>query len=57
LYIHIEDNGDGFDPEEIKSNGYGVQNIKERTEQLSGTYTLQSQPGEGAEWSIELPVA
>lgn len=57
LYIHIEDDGDGFDSEQIKSSGYGVQNIKERTEQLNGTYTLQSQPGEGTEWSIELPVA
>lgn len=57
LYIQIEDNGDGFDPEQIKSSGYGVQNIKERTEQLSGIYTLQSQPGEGTRWSIELPVA
>ncbi len=57
LLIKIEDDGDGFDPEQIKSNGYGVQNIKERTEQLNGTCTLQSQPGEGTEWSIELPVA
>lgn len=57
LHINIEDDGDGFDSEEIKSNGYGVQNIKERTEQLNGRYTLQSQPGEGTRWLIELPVA
>lgn len=56
LYINIEDDGDGFDSEEIKSIGYGVQNIKERTEQLKGKYTLQSQPGDGTHWIIELPI-
>lgn len=56
LHMKIEDDGIGFDPEQIKSNGYGVQNIKERTEQLNGKYTLQSQPGKETRWLIELPL-
>jgi ligand-binding sensor domain-containing protein len=56
LYIYIEDDGNGFDESKIHQNGNGVQNIKDRVKQLRGRYTLQSQPGEGTRWVIEVPV-
>ena len=57
LHIRIEDDGKGFDPGKIRSDGYGVQNIKERIEQRNGTYKLEAKPGEGTCWLIDLPVA
>jgi len=54
LTMHVEDNGKGFDPGEISRDGNGVRNIKERTSQLNGTYTLQAKPGEGTRWLIEV---
>jgi signal transduction histidine kinase len=57
LYIYIEDDGNGFDESKIHQNGNGVQNIKDRVKQLRGRFTLQSQPGEGTRWVIEVPVA
>ncbi|MDR9365982.1 MAG: triple tyrosine motif-containing protein [Balneolaceae bacterium] len=56
LHIHIEDNGKGFDPENTREDGYGVQNIKERAQQLKAKCTLESMPGEGTRWRIDLPV-
>lgn len=56
LQICIEDDGKGFDPEKIRSGGYGVQNIKERIEQLNGEYSLETKPGEGTLWLIDLQI-
>lgn len=56
LNIRISDDGKGFDLEKIRSNGYGLQNIKERAEQLNGETKLQSASGEGTSWSIEVPL-
>jgi len=56
LHIHIEDNGSGFDSDNTREDGYGVQNIKERAEQLKAKCTLDSMPGEGTRWVIDVPV-
>jgi len=56
LYIYIEDDGNGFDESKIHQNGNGVQNIKDRVSQLGGICSLQTQPGEGTRWVIEVPV-
>ena len=55
LRLFVEDNGKGFDEVEIHQNGNGVQNIKERVSQLNGSFSLQTQPGEGTRWVIEVP--
>lgn len=56
LHIHIEDNGNGFDPENTREDGYGVQNIKERARQMKADCTLESMPGEGTRWVIDVAV-
>lgn len=56
LRIFIEDNGKGFDPDHTREGGYGVQNIKERAKQLKADYNLESMPGEGTRWVIDVPV-
>ncbi|MDR9407428.1 MAG: triple tyrosine motif-containing protein [Balneolaceae bacterium] len=57
LHIRIEDDGKGFEPSEIRSDGYGVQNIKERVEQLNGEYSLKTKTGKGTRWEIYIPIA
>ncbi|WP_234567155.1 sensor histidine kinase [Rhodohalobacter sp. 614A] len=56
LNIQIEDDGKGFDQAKVRADGYGVQNIKERVEQLNGTYNLKSTPGEGTGWNLDIPL-
>jgi signal transduction histidine kinase len=47
LKLNIEDNGIGFNAENINMNGNGLQNIKQRAELLHGETLIQSQPGRG----------
>lgn len=56
LHIQIVDDGKGFDPKSVRADGYGVQNIRERVEQLNGIYKLKSESGEGTAWNIEVPL-
>ncbi|MDX1641886.1 MAG: ATP-binding protein, partial [Balneolaceae bacterium] len=57
LQVDITDDGTGFDPGEVRSDGYGVQNVKDRVDQLKGNCTLESSPGEGTRWYIEIPLS
>ncbi len=57
--IQVEDNGLGFDPEVAlsgESRAIGLAALKERLEVLSGSLTLESQSGQGARVTMELPV-
>lgn len=55
--IIIEDNGVGFDPTTIQGNkSLGLQGIRERAGLLSGTLTIESQPGQGTSLFIEIPL-
>lgn len=56
LLIFIEDDGKGFNPEEVDKDANGVQNIKERANQMKGTASLQTKKGEGTRWEIEVRV-
>lgn len=55
MVMTIEDNGRGFDP---KSNarGIGLQNMKARTESLNGTIEISSNPGNGTNIMIKIPL-
>ncbi|MEL6462372.1 MAG: sensor histidine kinase [Cyanobacteria bacterium J06621_15] len=55
LYLKIEDNGRGFDPEKV-SGGYGLQGIQERVDFLQGNFQLESQPGNGCCITVEIPI-
>ena len=56
IYLRIYDNGIGFDPTIIKK-GIGLNNIKKRTELFSGNFSINSQPGNGCEIIVEIPIA
>ncbi|WP_020403001.1 tetratricopeptide repeat-containing sensor histidine kinase [Gracilimonas tropica] len=49
LILEIFDNGVGFDPGQI-NNGHGVKNMRYRAEAIGGTFTLETQTGEGTKW-------
>ena len=59
--IVIEDNGRGFDVNEIKNDGgrhIGIQNVKSRIEQMcGGTLIVESRAGEGTTVTLRIPAA
>ncbi|MCB0572549.1 MAG: sensor histidine kinase [Phaeodactylibacter sp.] len=55
--IMAEDNGIGFDPEQIKNKGgMGLQNVASRVHGLDGTLTIDSAPGRGTTIMIDIPI-
>jgi signal transduction histidine kinase len=55
LSFRISDNGVGFDTESAEY-GIGFANIRRRVELFSGTFAVQSAPGEGCLLDISLPL-
>lgn len=61
LTLHIIDDGKGFDlqsalnPRDGK-RGLGLVSMKERTEILNGTFTVESKPGKGTHTVIKIPM-
>lgn len=54
FFLSITDNGKGFDNgKSIKGNG--LNNIRERTLLLGGTFSITSQPGNGTTIEIQIP--
>lgn len=60
--LDIADDGIGFDPHDLPapslgetSGGFGLKALRERIEQLEGTFTLESTPGSGTTIAVALP--
>ena len=57
--IEIRDNGIGFDPESVKTDGQnhiGIHNVRERIEKMcGGTLTIESHADEGTKAVIRIP--
>ncbi len=59
LQLRIKDNGQGFDPatsNSKESGSFGLVGMRERIAQLGGDLVLRSQPGEGAELTVTIPI-
>jgi signal transduction histidine kinase len=58
--LHVRDDGVGFDPVvlgQIVQRGHlGLKQMRERVENLGGTFELHSKPGNGTEIRIVLPL-
>jgi len=52
--LTVEDNGQGFDATK-SSSGYGLPNMRQRAEEVGGTFSLSSSPGKGTKMAIALP--
>ncbi|MCA1030802.1 sensor histidine kinase [Bacillus timonensis] len=56
VYLHIRDNGKGFNVKEKKLTSYGLQTMKERSDEIGGSFTIQSKEREGTYISIKVPI-
>ncbi|WP_158009637.1 tetratricopeptide repeat-containing sensor histidine kinase [Tenacibaculum todarodis] len=54
VFLTISDNGKGFNVDD-KKNGIGLKNIKERTEEINGIFTIESKLEKGTTIKIEIP--
>jgi len=60
--LDVFDDGRGFDADEVASRavgpegGFGLRAMRQRVEQLGGTITVESAPGEGTVVGVQLPV-
>lgn len=55
LYLLIEDNGKGFDPEQ-NTTGFGLQSMRERTTALRGTFYINSAIALGCRITVDIPI-
>jgi ligand-binding sensor domain-containing protein/signal transduction histidine kinase len=55
LVLSVSDNGKGFDTR-LMTKGYGVGNIQKRVERLGGQVDLESAPGKGTRWCVQVPL-
>lgn len=56
--LTIEDRGQGFDvtAAELNDGHLGLQNMRQRAENLGGTLTIASEPGKGTRITAQLPI-
>ncbi|HEY9726532.1 MAG TPA: sensor histidine kinase [Chroococcales cyanobacterium] len=55
LYLFVEDNGKGFDPEQ-NTTGFGLHGMRERAVALAGQFSITSQPGAGCQITVYIPL-
>ena len=57
ICLTVTDDGDGFDLETAElDRGYGLPNIKDRTDRLGRVLYIDSAPGAGTKLDIKIPV-
>ncbi|MHC1705827.1 MAG: histidine kinase [Tenuifilaceae bacterium] len=56
VYLHIEDNGVGFDPSKGFESGNGLYNMKERAILLNGKFDIITSKGNGVKIQAEFPI-
>jgi ligand-binding sensor domain-containing protein/signal transduction histidine kinase len=54
LSLALEDNGKGFNQDEVSSFGNGLRNMEERVRSFGGCFELESEPGKGTRIQIHL---
>ena len=55
IHLYIGDDGKGFDIHEEKMASYGLKTMRERCEQIGGTYNIRSKSNEGTYIEIRIP--
>ena len=57
MELVIQDNGAGFDPNEVRDGGLGLVGMRERVALLGGRMTVESSEGAGTMLTAEVPLA
>lgn len=55
IELVVSDNGKGL-PTQEKSQGFGIRGMQERVESMHGTVEIQSQPGQGTNVQVNIPI-
>jgi nitrate/nitrite-specific signal transduction histidine kinase len=50
--LTVEDNGRGFDPEQIRADRFGMDNMRERAAQIGAVLSWESTPGQGTRLNV-----
>jgi signal transduction histidine kinase len=56
LLLTVTDNGAGFDVEQAWGKGLGLISIRERVEACRGTVAIESGPGRGTRFTVDVPI-
>ncbi len=54
--VTIADDGQGFDPSQLESDGFGLRFMRERADGVGGTLQVRSTPGQGTQVVVEVPL-
>ena len=54
IRLNVVDDGQGFDISSV-ARGHGLENVNRRTEELDGSVTIESVPGDGTSVTVTLP--
>lgn len=54
--LRVLDNGQGFDPNLMPTQSYGLIGMRERTQSIGAELTIMSQPGAGTEVLVVVPI-
>jgi signal transduction histidine kinase len=56
--VYVTDQGKGFEPTDVANDRRGIaQSIKARVQRAGGEAEIESEPGEGTEVVLRMPVA
>ncbi|HTB07670.1 MAG TPA: PAS domain S-box protein [Bacteroidia bacterium] len=55
VFLHLQDNGKGFDTKKITKPGMGLKNMKSRVDSYNGTLNIDSKEGWGTKYEILIP--
>jgi PAS domain S-box-containing protein len=57
LTLSVSDNGKGFDSAQVRGRGgLGLVSVKERVRLVNGKFSVRSQPGDGTELEVRVPL-
>ncbi len=56
IIMRVVDDGVGFDIEKVRASSYGLQNMKERAEELGGTFKMISLSEQGSRMEVKIPL-
>ncbi|RYL94515.1 sensor histidine kinase [Sporolactobacillus sp. THM19-2] len=56
VVLSIYDNGRGFSPDQEKIASYGLKTMRERAEEIGGSYQLTTHQGEGTSIHLRVPI-